>query len=160
MPLRTALPGSRTKAKPRPIFAKLRWLDGVPRCDHDRVYETRGLNPDRPQWKCGKCRRKFSCTTGTIFKASHIPMKHWLFAMLIICTSKKGRQRHAGTADVEYHLPGRLIHDAQDPLGHDPGTSDQCSAVPGRSWRRTRATSAAAGPASGAAGRLARPSWR
>jgi hypothetical protein len=51
---------------------------------------TKSPNPDRPQWKCGKCRRKFSCTTGTVFEGSHIPLQKWLFAMFMICTSKKG----------------------------------------------------------------------
>jgi len=80
------------EGKAQRLFAKLRWPKGVrcPHCDHFKVYKTKGTNPDRPQWKCAACRRKFSCTTGTVFEGSHIPMRKWLFAIHMICSSRKG----------------------------------------------------------------------
>src|SRR5262249_5618250 len=42
------------------------------------------------QWKCGKCRKKFSVTTNSIFEASHIKLGHWVYAIFKMCSSKKG----------------------------------------------------------------------
>ena len=78
--------------KAQRLFAKLRWPKGVrcPRCGHGKAYKTKPTNPDRPQWKCAACRRKFSATTGTVFESSHIPLGKWLYAIYMICSSKKG----------------------------------------------------------------------
>jgi transposase-like protein len=85
--------------KAQRLFAKLRWPKGVccPRCGRGKAYRTKGANQDRPQWKCSDCRRKFSATTGTVFEGSHIPLGKWLYAIYMICSSKKGisaRQIH------------------------------------------------------------------
>jgi transposase-like protein len=78
--------------KAQRLFAKLRWPNGVccPHCGHDKAYRIKSTNPDRPRWKCAACRRKFSATTGTVFEASHIPLGKWLYAIYMICSSKKG----------------------------------------------------------------------
>ena len=64
----------------------LRWPVEVacPLCGHHRVYETK--LPDRPdgtpnprlQWKCAKCRRKFSVTPRTFMEGTRVELRRWL----------------------------------------------------------------------------------
>lgn len=71
---------------------KLRWPEGVKcaHCDHAKVYALKGPNPERKQWKCAKCRKKFSVTTNSIFAGSHIKLGHWIYAIFQMCSAKKG----------------------------------------------------------------------
>jgi transposase-like protein len=41
-------------------------------------------------YKCYDCRKPFTVKIGTIFEASHIPMRIWLQAIFLIASSKKG----------------------------------------------------------------------
>jgi hypothetical protein len=41
-------------------------------------------------YKCYQCRKPFTVKIGTIFEASHVPMRHWLQAMYMMAASKKG----------------------------------------------------------------------
>jgi transposase-like protein len=41
-------------------------------------------------YKCRDCRKPFRVTVGTIFEASHIPLRVWLQAVFLIAASKKG----------------------------------------------------------------------
>jgi hypothetical protein len=41
-------------------------------------------------YKCYQCRKPFTVKVGTVFEASHIPMRVWLQAMVLLCASKKG----------------------------------------------------------------------
>ena len=41
-------------------------------------------------YKCYDCRKPFTVKVGTIFEASHIPMRFWLQAIFLISSSKKG----------------------------------------------------------------------
>jgi transposase-like protein len=45
-------------------------------------------------WKCGGCRKQFTVTVDTIFEGSHIPLQKWLFAIHLLCSSKKGMSAH------------------------------------------------------------------
>ena len=40
--------------------------------------------------KCYECRKPFTVKVGTIFEASHVPLRLWLQAIHLICSSKKG----------------------------------------------------------------------
>jgi len=40
--------------------------------------------------RCAKCNKEFTVTVGTIFEDSHIPLRKWLIAWYMICSSKKG----------------------------------------------------------------------
>lgn len=40
--------------------------------------------------KCRDCRKPFRVTVGTIFEASHIPLRVWLQAIFLVASSKKG----------------------------------------------------------------------
>jgi transposase-like protein len=40
--------------------------------------------------QCNECRKPFTVKVGTIFEASHVPMRVWLQAIHLLCSSKKG----------------------------------------------------------------------
>ena len=40
--------------------------------------------------QCNECRKPFTVKIGTIFEASHIQLRDWLYAIHMICSSKKG----------------------------------------------------------------------
>jgi transposase-like protein len=72
----------------------IRWPSGEPTCPHcgtdDRAYRLRGKTSRPGLWKCGACRRQFTCKIGTIFEDSHVPLAKWLLAIRLMCSSKKG----------------------------------------------------------------------
>jgi transposase-like protein len=39
---------------------------------------------------CADCKKQFTVTIGTIFEATHIPLRKWLIAWYLVCSSKKG----------------------------------------------------------------------
>jgi len=41
-------------------------------------------------WKCYACRKPFTVKMGTVFESSHVPMRHWLQAIYLLSSSKKG----------------------------------------------------------------------
>lgn len=44
--------------------------------------------------ECKACGEQFTVTVGTIFEKSHIPLRKWLVAWYMLCTSKKGVSAH------------------------------------------------------------------
>ena len=40
--------------------------------------------------QCNECRKPFTVKVGTIFESSHVPLRFWLQAIHLICSSKKG----------------------------------------------------------------------
>jgi transposase-like protein len=73
-------------------FKAIRWARGefCPHCGNDKVYGfAKGKMAGR-QWKCARCREKFSMRTGTIFEDSKIPLRMWLATVWIITSHKKG----------------------------------------------------------------------
>jgi transposase-like protein len=40
--------------------------------------------------QCVECKKQFTVTVGTIFEDSHIPLRKWLVAWYLLCSSKKG----------------------------------------------------------------------
>lgn len=69
------------------------WPEG-PVCPHcgcfGRIYELKGKSTRIGVRKCGDCRKPFTVKVGTIFEASHVPLRFWLQAMFLIASSKKG----------------------------------------------------------------------
>jgi hypothetical protein len=41
-------------------------------------------------YKCYACRKPFTVKIGTVFESSHVPMRVWLQAIYLFCSSKKG----------------------------------------------------------------------
>jgi transposase-like protein len=69
------------------------WPEG-PVCPHcgcfGRIYELKGASTRIGVRKCGDCRKPFTVKVGTIFEASHVPLRLWLQAMFLMASSKKG----------------------------------------------------------------------
>jgi len=69
------------------------WPEG-PVCPHcggtDRISKMGGSSTRIGTYKCYQCRKPFTVKVGTVFEASHVPMRFWLQAMFLMCSSKKG----------------------------------------------------------------------
>lgn len=69
------------------------WPEG-PICPHcggiDRISPMKGKSTRIGAYKCYQCRKPFTVKVGTVFEASHVPMRLWLQAMFLMCSSKKG----------------------------------------------------------------------
>ena len=77
-------------------LANIRWPEG-PHCVHcqsEKVYTLKVSGSKRVVLKCGKCRKQFSATVGTIFEKSHIPLTKWFMAFQLLASSKKGMSAH------------------------------------------------------------------
>lgn len=69
------------------------WPNG-PICPHcggvERISLMKGKSTQIGVYKCYQCRKPFTVKVGTVFEASHIPMRIWLQAMVLMTSSKKG----------------------------------------------------------------------
>src|SRR5205823_7786714 len=90
-----------TEEAAREYLEKLRWPNGpaCPFCGGAEVYRLTAkpgsTKPGRKGLlKCKYCRKQFTVTVGTIFEASHIKLNHWLMAIHLLCSSKKGMSAH------------------------------------------------------------------
>lgn len=75
--------------------------------------------------KCYACRKQFTVKIGTIFEDSHAPLRKWLQAVYLICSSKKGistrqLQRTLGVGMKTAWFMGHRIRHAMNP-GNDAG---------------------------------------
>jgi transposase-like protein len=92
--------------KARTLFESLRWPNGAtcPHCaangsecrDVYRILpKITSKQPGRKGlWSCAACRKQFTVTVGTVMEGSHIPLRKWLLAMFLMCSSKKGMSAH------------------------------------------------------------------
>jgi transposase-like protein len=87
-----------TDDKARAHLEKMIWKNGVvcPKCKCNDQTKFSDIKPNAAaktraglRW-CANCKDKFTVTIGTIFEDSHIPLKTWLVAYYLICSSKKG----------------------------------------------------------------------
>jgi transposase-like protein len=69
------------------------WPNGpiCPKCRAtERISKMQGKSTRIGSYKCYQCRSKFTVKVGTVFEDSHVPMRLWLQAMYLLCSSKKG----------------------------------------------------------------------
>ena len=77
------------------FMERQRWGDNpaCPRCGDVDVYQMTGKDGKRNKdyrWRCRGCKAMFTVRTGTIFEATRLPMRIWVFAFWRACASKKG----------------------------------------------------------------------
>lgn len=87
----TTLPmKSLTEEQARTHLERLRWPNGVicPECGKAEVTKTNGGRAGL--YQCRACRYQLTVTVGTIFEGSHIPLSKWVYAVTLVCASKKG----------------------------------------------------------------------
>jgi transposase-like protein len=69
------------------------WPEG-PICPHcggtERIGKLQGKSTRVGVYKCYQCRKPFTVKVKTVFEDSHVPMRFWLQAMFLLCSSKKG----------------------------------------------------------------------
>jgi transposase-like protein len=69
------------------------WPNG-PVCFHcggtERISKMEGKSTRPGTYKCYACRKKFTVKMGTVLESSHVPMRMWLQAIYLLCSSKKG----------------------------------------------------------------------
>src|ERR1700737_2268693 len=69
------------------------WPTG-PICPHcgsvERISKMGGKSTRIGTYKCYACRKPFTVKIGTVFESSHVPMRVWLQAIYLFCSSKKG----------------------------------------------------------------------
>ena len=79
-------------------FVEARLWPNGPICPHcggvDRISKMGGKSTRIGAYKCYQCRKPFTVKIGTIFEASHVPMRHWLQAIFLMSSSKKGISSH------------------------------------------------------------------
>jgi len=87
-----------TDEKARAHLEKVLWPSGIvcPHCKCNDQTKFSAINPN-PKAKtraglrwCSSCKSPFTVTIGTIFEDSKIPLRKWLIAWYLICSSKKG----------------------------------------------------------------------
>jgi transposase-like protein len=75
-------------------FVEARVWPSGPICPHcggvERISKMGGKSTRIGAYKCYQCRKPFTVKVGTVFEASHVPMRHWLQAMFLMSSSKKG----------------------------------------------------------------------
>ena len=75
-------------------FVEARLWPNGPVCPHcggvERISKMEGKSTRIGAYKCYQCRKPFTVKVGTIFEASHVPMRHWLQAIFLLSSSKKG----------------------------------------------------------------------
>jgi len=86
---------------------------------------------------CSNCKSQFTVTVGTIFEDSHIPLRKWLIAWYLLCSSKKGisslqlkRLLEIGCYGTALFMAHRIRHALRDTSFQDKlsGTieADEC----------------------------------
>jgi len=87
-----------TDDKARKHLETVLWKNGIvcPKCkcsDQDKFSDIGANEATKTRaglrW-CSNCKDKFTVTIGTIFEDSHIPLRKWLIAWYLLCSSKKG----------------------------------------------------------------------
>ncbi len=126
----------------RQFLEAVRWPDGpvCPHCnnaDAKRIYDI-AANPAKKiragLRECKECGNQFTVTVGTIFEDSKIPLRKWLVAWYMLCTSKKGvsalqmqRMLDIGSYRTAWFMMHRIRYALREPifvdmLGKDGGT--------------------------------------
>ncbi len=109
------------EAKAIEFWESKRWPDGAicPHCGLvGEAYKLQGKSTRPGLWKCKGCRKQFTAKMRSIFEDSHIPMHVWMYAVHLLCSSKKGMsayQFHRMTATfygkkVSYRTAWFMFH--------------------------------------------------
>ncbi len=116
----------------RQYLEAVRWPNGpvCPHCENrEGIYEiaanpAKGIRPGLRQ--CKACEGTFTVTVGTIFEKSHIPLRKWLMAWYLLCTSKKGvsaaqiqRMLELGSYRSAWFMMHRIRYALRDPVFAD-----------------------------------------
>lgn len=110
-----------TEDQARDTFERIRWPNGpvCPHCQSTNAIKLEGKTVRDGLYKCHgeACEKQFTATVDTILEDSHLPIRTWLMAFAILCSSKKGvsalqlqRQLGLGSYRSAWHLCHRIRH--------------------------------------------------
>ncbi len=112
----------------REYLEAIRWKDGIvcPHCGSISKHyalrpKTDSKNPARKGvYKCKDCRKQFTITVGTIFEKSHIPLHKWIYAVYLLCSSKKGMSalQLSRMLDITYKSAWFMAHRIRHAMSH------------------------------------------
>lgn len=101
----------------RTYLEGLLWPNG-PVCAHcgsTDAYKMEGATCRDGLCRCRACEKQFTVTIGTIFEDSHIPLRKWVRAFHLMCSSKKGisalqlqRNLGLGSYRTAWHMAHRI----------------------------------------------------
>lgn len=106
-----------TEDQARTYLESLLWADGAvcPHCASKNVYKMLGTSCRAGLHRCRACEKQFTVTVGTIFEDSHIPLRKWVRAFHLMCSSKKGisalqlqRNLGLGSYRTAWHMAHRI----------------------------------------------------
>lgn len=100
-----------TEDKCRELLERLRWPKG-PECPRCCSREVVRLSTNANLLWCGKCDYQFGVTVGTVWHDSHLPMKVWFMAVLLLCEARKGMSANQikRTLGISYKTAWYLCH--------------------------------------------------
>ena len=81
-----------TEKQARTYLEDLLWkgVPTCPHCGHRKATKVDGDSTRDGLYACSKCRKPFTVTVNTIMHRSKLPIKTWLMAFYMVCSSKKG----------------------------------------------------------------------
>ena len=77
-------------------------------------------------YKCYQCRKPFTVKVGTVFESSHVPLRHWLQAMFLLCVQQEGHERQSAQPHLGLYSENRhgssahRIREAMQVVGVEP----------------------------------------
>src|ERR1700677_2808758 len=120
-----------TDDEARAYIESLLWPNG-PVCPHCKnadqakiwkIKENRDKKIRAGLQRCASCNKEFTVTVGTIFEDSHIPLRKWLIACYMVCSSKKGisslqlqRNLGLGSYRTALFMTHRIRYALKDPV--------------------------------------------
>ena len=118
-----------TDVAAREYLESVRWPNG-PVCAHcgetERVTRLDGKSHRVGLFQCNACKEQFTVTVGTIFEKSKIPLRKWLVAWYMLCSSKKGvsalqiqRMLDIGSYRSAWFVMHRIRYALRDPVFAD-----------------------------------------
>jgi transposase-like protein len=120
-----------TDDKARKHLESIRWQNGIvcPKCGCNDQSKFSSIKENRAKKiraglrYCSNCKKQFTVTMNSIFEDSHIPLRKWLIAWYLVCSSKKGvsslqlmRQLELGSYRTALFMTHRIRHALRDPL--------------------------------------------
>jgi transposase-like protein len=123
-----------TDAAAREYLENIWWPNGpvCPHCKNNDQKKIWKVTPNADKkireglYSCAECKKQFTCTIGTVFEDSHIPLRKWMIAWYLNCSSKKGisslqlqRILDLGSYRTALFMQHRIRHALRDPVFND-----------------------------------------
>jgi transposase-like protein len=108
----------------REYLEQLRWPNGAvcPHCGGvDRQSSVNGESHRPGLYFCGRCRRQYTVTVGTVLERSKVPLHKWVLANHLLCSPGDGiscreLHRRLGVTYKTAWFMARRIRDAMKPV--------------------------------------------